>query len=240
MERNINSLIGNSIEATDGIIGEVEEFYFDDETWTVRYLIVKTGSWLSGREVLISPAALKNRDWSTGSIPVILTKKQIQDSPDIDTKKPVSRQQEVELYGHYQWENYWGSGFYGGGSMGVSMPFPSIDREVLIEPDKNHKKPDDDTHLRSTERITGYHIHASDGEIGHVKDFVMNDKTWQIKFIVVDTHNWFGGKKVLIPVGLIKKIEWADSEVFLDMSMAAVKKCKLFAEEDFIHLQLAK
>jgi len=234
MERNINSLIGYSLAATNGIIGEIEEFYFDDETWTIRYLIVKTGSWLSGREVLISPAALKNRNWANNSIPVNLTEKQIENSPEIDTNKPVSRQQEVELYGHYQWENYWGSGFYGGGSMGVSMPFPSIDRKVLIEPDKDYKNPDDDIHLRSTERITGYHIHASDGEIGHVKDFIIDDQTLQLLFFVVDTHNWIGGKKMLIPINQIKKIDWSTFEVFLNITIAEVEHSRLFEESEFI------
>jgi sporulation protein YlmC with PRC-barrel domain len=174
MERNINSLTGYSIAATDGDIGQLEEFYFDDETWTIRYLIVKTGSWLSGREVLIATKALLHKSWQQKLIPVNLTKSQIQKSPDIDTDQPVSRQQEAELYGHYQWESYWGSGFYGGGSLGVSMPFPSIDRKVLIEPDKDHKRPGEDVHLRSTERITDYHIHVADGEIGHVKDFIID------------------------------------------------------------------
>jgi len=234
MERNINSLIGYSIEATNGRIGDVEDFYFDDETWTIRYLIVKTGSWLSGREVLISTKALMHKNWQHKLIPVNLTKSQIQNSPDIDTNQPVSRQQEAELYGHYQWESYWGSGFYGGGSMGASMPFPSIDRKVLIEPDKDHKHTDEDIHLRSAQRITDYHIHASDGEIGHVKDFIIDDQTLQLLFLVVDTHNWIGGKKVLIPIKQIKKIDWATFEVFLNMTIAEVEHSRLFEESEFI------
>ena len=234
MERNINSLKGYEIEATDGSIGKLEEFYFDDETWTIRYLIVKTGSWLSGREVLISPAALMNKNWAHELIPVNLTKSQIQNSPDIDTDLPVSRQQEIELYGHYQWESYWGSGFYGGGSTGVSMPFPSIDREVLIEPDKHHKRADNDIHLRSTENITDYHLHASDGEIGYVKDFIIDDQTLKLLFFVVDTHNWIGGKKVLIPIGQIKNIDWSTFEVFLNITIAEVENSRLFEESEFI------
>jgi sporulation protein YlmC with PRC-barrel domain len=233
MERNINNLIGYDIEATNGIIGKLKEFYFDDETWTIRYLIVKTGSWLSGREVLISQVALKNRNWLNKSIPVNLTKKQVQNSPDIDTKKPVSRQQEVNLVGHYQWENYWGSGFYANGALGVSMPFPSIDRKILIETDNDHIKSDDDIHLRSTERIAGYHIHASDGEIGHVKDFVIDDQTLQLLFFVVDTHNWIGGKKVLIPVNEIKNVDWSTAEVFLNITIDEVQNSRLFEEAEF-------
>jgi len=233
MERNINSLKGYSIEATDGTIGKLEEFYFDDETWRIRYLIVKTGNWLFGREVLISPEAVVDKNWLHKLIPVKLTKSQIKNSPDIDTNQPVSRQQEVELYGHYQWESYWGSGFYGGGSMNVSMPFPSIDRKVIIEPDKDHKNPHADIHLRSTERITGYHVHASDGEIGHVKDFIIDDQTLQLLFFVVDTHNWMGGKNVLIPINQIKKIDWSTFEIFLEITISAVEGSRLFEESEF-------
>jgi sporulation protein YlmC with PRC-barrel domain len=240
MERNINSLINYNIAATDGVIGEVEEFYFDDQSYKIRYLIVKTGSWLSERKVLISPGAIIKQQWKNGLFPLNLTKGQVKNSPDIDTDKSVSRQQEIELYGHYQWESYWGSGFYGGGSLGVSMPFPVVDRKVIIEADKKENHADDDIHLRSTETITGYHIHATDGEIGHVKDFIINDQTWQIMFIVVDTTNWFGGKKVLVPVTRVKKVEWADNLVFLDISKAAVGHSQPFEEEAYLHLQLLK
>jgi sporulation protein YlmC with PRC-barrel domain len=119
MKRNINSLIGYSIEATDGKIGTVKDFYFDDETWTIRYLVVETGNWLSGRKVLISPVALIKKNWSNGLIPVNLTKEQIQNSPDIDTDKPVSRQQEAMLNQHHFLEKllgkrliWWGDGHW--------------------------------------------------------------------------------------------------------------------------------
>jgi sporulation protein YlmC with PRC-barrel domain len=239
MERNINSLLSYNMQATEGLIGNVKEFYFEDNTWHIQYIIIKTGGWLFGREVLISPVALVKEKWENGVFRVNLTKEQIRDSPDIDTHKPVSRQQEIKLYEHYAWESYWFSGFYPGGYLGVSTPFPIMDESEPIK-DNNEAKAIADFHLRSTKTITGYRIYAVDGEIGHVNDFIMDDKNWQIKFIVVDTHNWFGGKKVMIPVGLIKKIEWTVSEVFLKMSMAAVEKCKLFDEADFTHLQIAK
>lgn len=114
MKRNIKSLIGFTIGATDGEIGKVTEFYFDDETWTIRYLIVETGSWLFGRKVLISPIALLTPDWENKIFPINLTKEQIKNSPDIDTERPVSRQQELDMYAHYPWGTYWGSGFYAG------------------------------------------------------------------------------------------------------------------------------
>lgn len=240
MERNINSLINYSIEAKDGLIGEMKEFYFDDKEWKIRYLIVKTGNWLSDRKVLIPLDAILKKTWKNGVFPLSLTKDQVKHSPDIDTDQPVSRQQEVQLYGHYQWQNYWGGGFYGGGSLGGGMPLPVVDNEVLTESDKKKKHTNDDIHLRSTETVTNYHVHATNGDIGHVNDFIIDDETWEIKFIVVDTHNWFGGKKVLIKVEDIVKIDWMEEKIFLDVSTSDVEKSMLFKETDYQHLQIIK
>ena len=239
MQIDTNNLIGYNLEATDGEIGTVEEFYFDDDTWVIRYMVVKTGGWLSGRKVLISPEAVLKDPWQKESLPVNLTKEQVSSSPDIDTDKPVSRQQESELYGHYNWQPYWGSGFYagGGGMWNIMNENPIIDEEINAETDVHSA---DDPHLRSTHAVTGYHIHATDGEIGHVKDFIMDDHTWQLLFFVVDTHNWFGGKKVLIPVSDIKEVQWDNSKVVIDIKMDAVKNSKLFNESQFVHMESNK
>jgi sporulation protein YlmC with PRC-barrel domain len=225
MKRNINSLIGYSIEATDGKIGTVKDFYFDDETWTIRYLVVKTGNWLSGRQVLISPVALIKKNWSNGLIPVNLTKEQIQNSPDIDTDKPVSRQQEAMLNQHHFWKNYWRSGSYGG-EMGIGNALPvrikAIDRD-----------PSEDIHLRSIVQVSGYGIHASDGEIGHVGDFIIDDETWQLLDIAVDTHNWIGGKKVLIEVSHVHSISFLDWLVNVDIRIAVINNSQLYEEDEY-------
>lgn len=227
MERNINSLIGFSMEAKDGEIGEVKDFYFDDETWTIRYLILKTGSWLSGREVLISPVSIIKHSWKASSFPVNLSKEQISNSPSIDTDKPVSSQQEIELFAYYPWGPYWGSGFYPGNQWDVANATPVVDEASLKEVDDRSDK---DPHLRSTHEVKGYHIHSADGEIGHVHDFITDDETWKLEYLVVDTHNWIGGKKVLIPVKHIKKVEWADSTVHLDVSNDFIKSGMVFNE----------
>jgi len=233
MERSVKSLTGYSLKATNGEIGEVKEFYFDDEGWTIRYLIVKTGGWLAGREVLLQPGAVVNVDWLNRWFEVSLTKKKISDSPDIDTDKPVYRQQEISLYDHYAWEGYWLSGFYPGGYLGISIPFPTTAETDLTATERDNKTAPGDLHLRSTEKVTGYHVHAKDGEIGHIVDFIIDDHTWQLLFFVVSTHNWFGGKKVLIPVAHIQKVEWDNSKVYVDLTMAAVKKSKMFEETVF-------
>lgn len=230
MQRNIKSLTGYSLKASNGEIGDVKEFYFDDETWKIRYLVIKTGSWLTGREVLIAPHAIENCDWLNGFFKVNLTKKQIQNSPDIDTHHPVYRQQEIALYDHYAWEAYWLSGFYPMGYLGVSVPFPSTGHKGLLPPPGEEKGTNHDLHLRSTERVMGYHVHAKDGDIGHVCDFVVDDQTWQIVHLVIDTSNWLGGKKVIIAIGHVLKVEWENSKVYVDITISAVKKSRQFEE----------
>ena len=233
MDRNIKSLTGYSLKAADGEIGEVKEFYFDDETWKIRYLVTKTGGWLSEQEVLIAPTAIENTDWLNRVFQVNLTKAQISSSPDIDTDKPVYRQQEIGLYDHYAWEAYWLSGFYPGGYLGVAVPFPSIDTRELVPPVIEEKTSTDDVHLRSTEKVTGYHVHATDGEIGHVYDFIVDDQTWQVLSLVIDTNNWLGGKKAIIPISHIVKVEWDNSKVYVDLTISAVKDSPLFEEAAF-------
>ena len=210
MQRNTNRLLDYTIRATDGEIGKVDEFYFDDENWKIRYLIVKTGTWLFGRKVLISPVGLKKGPWESGVFLMALTKEKIRNSPNIDTDKPVSRQQETDLNKHYPWQNYWG-GVHAGNASG------------------------DDPHLRSTRRVTGYHIHGTDGEIGHVRDFIMDDETWQVVYLVVAIHNWLGGKKVLIAVRHIKKVDWDSAKVFVDASVAFIENSPLFDAAEYIH-----
>jgi hypothetical protein len=163
MRRRMNSLIGYSMESTDGEVGEVTDFYLDDQTWVMVYLIVKTGHWLSGRKVLISSNSLQRGKSQPGGFPVNLTREQIAKSPDIDTDKPVSRQQVIELYGHYTWQDSWGSGFYAGGFT-AKADQPVIDEKIIREADRKDKRSDDDLHLRSMHVLSGYHIETTDGE----------------------------------------------------------------------------
>ena len=224
MKRNVKSLTGFTMGAVDGEIGEVTDFYFDDATWTIRYLIVKTGGWLSGRKVLISPAALQAADWENKSFPAHLTKEQIENSPDIDTEKPVSRQHENELYNYYGWPYNAGvgTGLYGGigmtGMMEAAVPFEeSIKAEHSIENEHG------DPHLRSTSEVRGNDIHATDDAIGEVYDFIIDDSTWKINYLIVDTGNWIPGKKVIISPRWINKIDWKMATVYLDLPTAAIK-----------------
>jgi uncharacterized protein YrrD len=216
MTYSLKSLIGFAMGATDGEIGAVKDFYFDDCTWSIRYIIVETGSWLNGRRVLISPATLLPFDWDKGIFPVNLTREQIENSPDIDTAKPVSRQMEIDLQMHYRYAAYWEPSFYGGG---MSLPVYLPDSQET-EPARNV---DEDWHLRSSDQVKGYVIKASDGEIGSLEDFLLHSSGGNIEFLVVDTGHWLPGKKVVICPKLIKEINWKTSVITVHASTEQVK-----------------
>jgi sporulation protein YlmC with PRC-barrel domain len=223
MQQRISTMIGYSIRATDGDLGKVNEFYFDDETWTIRYMVAETGNWLLGRKVLISLVALGKPDWESQSFSVNLTCIQVRHSPDIDTERPVSRQHEEEIHKYYDWPAYWQGGY--GGTLGIT-PYPLYENPPLQKPSASKRH--DDPHLRSTRHVKGYHIHAIDGEIGHVEDFIVDDENWTLRYLVVNTGNWLPGKKVFIEPAWIKEVNWADSSVYLDRSREQVKNSPEF------------
>ena len=228
MLRTVQSLTGNKVHAVDGDLGTVEEFYFDDQTWTIRYMVVNTGNWLSGRKVLISLVALGTPDWQSERFPVNLTMDQIRNSPDIDTEQTVSRQHEAELSQYYAWPMYWGSGFGIGGLYGMTPLPPIINERTMANHEASAHTRQGDPHLRSTRNVAGYRIHATDGEIGHVKDYIVDDECWTIRFLIVDTGNWLPGRKVLLSPHWITRVDWADSSVSVDLSRESVQKSPVF------------
>ena len=223
---NASAIKGYAIEASDGRLGTVSDFLFDDATWLVRWLVVDTGKWLSGRKVLLPPSVLGHLDEEKENFSVRLTKQEIKDSPEIDADRPVSRQMESHLYDYYGWSPYWSTGLYMagyaymGGSMAAS---PISDARRRQERIADAQRDDDDPHLRSIVAVTGYHIHAVDGEIGHVEDFFVEDADWSIHYLLVDTKNWWPGKKVLISPRSVLAIDWTDKLVNLNVDRRAIK-----------------
>jgi uncharacterized protein YrrD len=220
-------LHGYTLHSRDGEIGTVKEFYFDDRHWTVRYLVAETGTWLFGRKVLISPYALVGMDKTDRHITVDLTKKQIEDSPSLESHKPVSRQFEEQYLGYYGWPMYW-SGPYSWGA------YPYISRDSKQWNNVTQVGRAWDPHLCSTKDVTGHHIQASDGEVGHVKDFIIDDQNWAIRYLIVDTQNWWPGKKVLISPRWIESVSWPESKVFVNVTRDRIKHAAEFTEESLI------
>ena len=218
-----------AVHAKDGELGSVADLYFDDETWAIRYLVVDTGGWLSGRQVLISPFSIVGIDSDSMRLDVALTKRQVENSPDIDTHEPVSRQHEAAYLGYYgypyYWDgpNLWGPAFFPAG-MAVREPAST---EVMA---KKIRDASADSHLRSTEAVAGYYIDATDGEIGHVDGFVIDGEAWAMRYIEVATRNWLPGKKVLVSPEWIEHISWTDSKVRVGLSVEAIKDAPEYIE----------
>ena len=229
MLSKVTTLNGYSIQNTnDETIGKVKDIYFDDRYWTVRYLVANTGKWLTGRKVLLSPYALMAVNADHENIVADLTKKQIEDSPSLDSDKPVSQQFESDYYGYYGWPTYW----YGPYSWGY-YPYLERDRAKWTDHSNNNEKKYDH-HLRSCHEVTGYHIDAEDGEIGHVEDFIIDAETWEIRYLVVNTSNWWAGKKVLISPLWIERVSWNERKVVIDLTRQAIKLSPEFTDQSLV------
>ncbi len=220
MLRSIKQLYGDKLGALDGEIGHVKDFYFGDKNWAVRYVVADTGSWLTGRLVLISPHSLGRLAPAGKALRVNLTRKQIENSPSIESHKPVSRQYEEEYHRYYGWPYYWQGDALWGVSSVPMMELPSR----LSAPASGPQPGRTDAHLRSTLAVNGYHLHASDGLLGHVCDFMMDDENWAIGQLVIKTGHRLSGKEVQIPASKVDRISYEESTVFVNLTSEAVEQ----------------
>ncbi len=213
--------IGRKLTAIDGDIGHVGDFYFDDKTWAVRYVIAETGTWLTGRSVLLSPYAFFSFFDTAGKAHYVnLTRRQIENSPSIELHRSVSRQFEENYFRYYGWPAYWQGGqMWGKSDFPVSTPATPLDRALLHEYARW-----DDVHLRSTQAVTGYQIEALDGMIGTVSGFIVDDRTWEVRDLVVETGLWYAGKEVLISPYKVDRISYAESKVFVILTKSDIQK----------------
>ena len=216
--RNTQEIKDCSINATDGDIGHADHFYFDDESWSIRYLVADTGNWLPGRKVLISPQSIESVDWETYRLCVGLRKREIEDAPGIDADRPVARQQEIDYHRYYGLPPYWVAP--GAAGAGIPYGYPEAGEESAPQEPRERRG---DPRLRSTEEVTGYHIQASDGRIGHVEDFIIDDENWTIGYVVVDTRDWLPGKKVLLTPGIIERVDWPERTVYVGVDRQPVR-----------------
>jgi hypothetical protein len=217
MLRSASSLKGASIGATDGNIGSLDDLYFDDLSWTVRYLVVDTGTWLPGRQVLISPLSVRGAA-EANTVPVALTRAQVEHSPPVDSDKPVNRQYEEEFSRYYGYPYYW-SGPYRWGA----LHYPGEEASPADVAAANAVAAGGDPNLRSARDVIGYYIQATDGDIGHVDDFLIDDREWAIRYVIVDTRNWWPGKKVVVSPDWIRQVSWRESQVHVDLTREALK-----------------
>jgi sporulation protein YlmC with PRC-barrel domain len=216
MLRSAKSLRDYHILATDGNIGRIKDFLFDGQEWIVRYVVVDTSEWLAGRKVLLIPSALGLPSTDGNIVPVELTREQVRNSPPFDSDKPVSRQNEVDLFEYYGWSPYWGAG-HGGFTRPVAR---------AVEPEQRAMagvSPAGDPNLRSMREVDGYSIEATNGEIGHVEDFILDDEQWTVRYLVVDTRKWLSGKRVLVSPEWVDTIRWRDRIVRVELSKEQIR-----------------
>ena len=220
MLQSIKLLYGRALGAQDGEIGRVKDFYFDDEEWVVRYVVVDTGSWLPGRQVLLSPHAFVNVPAAGKPLVVNLTRKQVENSPAIGLHKPVSRQYEEEYHRHYGWPFYWQ-----GGNMWGANPFPvgpAPGKEQIAESGGHEDRAAG--HLRSTQAVNGYHVRASDGTAGHVCDFMLDAKSWAITQLVIKTGHRLSGKEVQMPSSAVSEISYDESTLIVSLTKDSIER----------------
>jgi hypothetical protein len=225
----LSEIEGFHLRATDGTIGSVDDLYFDDATWLVRYVVADTGTWLSGRKVLLTPQSAGEPDPVRKLLPVQLTMAQVENSPDIDLARPVERAMEERLYRYYGWEPYWSDGI-----MPINVPrrpargVPAAAPASLAINDPDADEPSFQPHLRSADTVMHYYIHARDGDIGHVADFLVDTRAWTIRYMVIDTRNWLPGRKVLVSPQWIEDISWSENRVVLDLFKQQIREAPEF------------
>ena len=229
MLRNLKDLEGFSLHATDGNIGEIKEFYFDDRHWAVRYLVVETGTWMASKKILLSPISIKHIDWENRELSVGVSREQVKNSPSIDTHKPVSRQNEIDYLAYYGYPQYWGgSTLWGSFSAPYMMTpgyHPNPDMPFVADPDTQitNETASFDHHLRSSSEVINYRIEAIDDEVGHLEGLLIDPDTWAIRYLILNTSNWWLGHLALINPHLINKVSWPESKLFVEVTRDKIK-----------------
>jgi hypothetical protein len=247
MLHTLNDLKNLAIHASDGDIGLTKDFYFDDKQWVIRYLVVETGSWLFSKKILLSPISIKELSKEEQTLTVTISRDQVKSCPDIDSEKPVSRQYEVEYMRYYGYSHYWdNTGIWG------SYPSPNMiapgyysvapKTDDLDSPDNFADvdaalSRDNDHHLRSSDAVTDYHLDAIDGELGHLQGMLIDIDTWEIRYLIINTSNWWLGHLVLIAPKWIKEVSWPTSKIYVDMTQKQVKNAPTFDPSEPFNLE---
>jgi uncharacterized protein YrrD len=220
-----------TIDATDGEIGQAIDFYFDEDRWAVRYIVVDAGAWFTVTRLLISPAAIFSVDWRSRYINTFLTRQEVKNSPTINPEAPLLRHSEIAFHDYYRYSYYWaGPNLWGAvatpgelRTAGGTQFFP----EVLEHSPQ-------ESCLRSTNEVSRYQIAAEDGDIGYIEDLIIDDETWAIRYLIVDTGDWCPGRKVMLSAQWITHIRWGDRRVYVDLELEEIKNSPEYDESVMI------
>ncbi len=226
------------IQTSDGAYADIEDIYFDDISWSIRYFVADIGTWLSARLVLVSPEAIRRYSEESKTFQTNLTRQQIIDSPAFDSEKTVSRQHEENLRQFYGWSPYWFASrdiyplagiymypLYGaslsheGGWREDQLP-PTVAGDVQTRVDQDKEQ---EVHLRSFNEVLNYSLRAIDGDIGELDDLLIESETWRITHIIADARKWWPGGQFVIDRGLVQDISWNDRNIVVSMTRDEVK-----------------
>lgn len=210
-------IIGIKLDASDGQLGSCKDFLFDDQHWTVRYLVASTDGWLLGRKILISPISINPKLSAAERLHVSLPKSKLEAGPNLDARAPVSRQYEMLYAQHFNYGYYW-SGAMTWGSAAIPGALANVKAPNLDQAD-----PVGDPHLRSANEVSGYEIQALDGPLGRLDSYLIDPEAWKIRYIVVETGSWLRGRRVLISPDWVRSVEWNQRRVGVDMTQASIK-----------------
>ena len=236
MLRSINEIIGYGLFAEGKDIGKCKDLLFDDRWWTIRHLVTDTEGWLLGKKVLVSPLMIEVVDWVSKQIILNITQKQLENCPDPEEDETVSRVHEKKLFSYYGYADYWNGNLLWGVA---SYPEPIANVPVIDS--EAHKDPEDyeqNNFLRSFKEVKSYTIKATDGDIGHVEDFIIDDKTWAIRYVVVDTRDWLpGGKKVLLSMNWVEDVSWTERCLSVSLTVEQVRNSPEFDPEKPVNIE---
>jgi hypothetical protein len=220
MQLDIKGLYGYKLAATDGDIGRIRDFYFDDQSWTVRYAVADTGSWLKGQLVLLSPRAFGRLDHAGKTLNIGLSLKQIESCPPIEAHMPVSRRYEVEYHRYYGWPEYWSGGAMAGlGGFPMVLPHSKGELEAQV---RNNRR--DDKHLQSMHSVIGFHIQAVDAVIGRLGGFLVDGDNWVVSDLLAEAGHWYSGKEIRIAPAKVERISFEESTVFVGLTKRDIEK----------------
>lgn len=223
MLKDITDVTNYTAVAEDGEVGRLEDILFDDGSFSIRYIVVHTGDWLTGRKILVPPNELGRPDWSRGQFPISLTRKQIEEGPTLDTDEPVSRQHEEQLQSHFGWQASWTGE---AASDYLSDEIPPGDEQTGDRQDQSvpHDITPGDPDLRSFRETLDYRVEATDGNAGHVEGFIIDDEDWMVRYLIVRSQDLEPERRLLLSVEWIDKVLWDESTFFVDMDASTIRK----------------
>ena len=214
---------GAAVLGTDGDIGTIEDFYFEEDRWTVRYLLVDTGKWFSGKRVLISPMSVAG-EWGKTGVPLNLSKDQVWNSPEFKDGDQLSPANETQILAYYGYPDYWGSANLWGNFDSPTALVAGVPTGTVVVVDEKPGIDPEERNLRSIKKSTGYHLHARNGAIGHVDDFLIGEDSWRIRYLLVDTSNWIGGRSVIVSPETVEGIDKERGELYVAADREAIKR----------------